>query len=96
MSNWFHMPEEVNEEEITEIQITDDVYSTRCTFKELFENEEAAAVLNKYLGDGFKERPTFSMTQGFKIDTLAEMAADHFPKKLLFVLNKELTKIRKG
>jgi len=94
VSNWFEMPE--LDGEMEELHITDEVYSTRCTFKELFENEEAAAVLNKYLGESFRERPTYSMTQGFKIDTLAEMAPQHFNDKLIYALNKELTKIKKS
>ncbi|MNR63749.1 hypothetical protein D3C85_1861590 [compost metagenome] len=72
------------------------MYSTRCTFKELFENEDAAAVLNKFLGEGFRSQPTYSMTQGFKIDMLAEMAPDHFTDKLIYALNRELTKINKN
>jgi len=93
VANWFEMPE--LDQEMTELNITDDVYSTRCTFKELYANPEAEKVLNKFLGDDFKSRPTYSMTQGFKIDTLAEMAPDHFTDKLLYALNKELTVIRK-
>lgn len=94
VSNWFQMPD-LNEDDIKAIQITDDVYSTRCTFKELFEHEEAGAVLYKYFGEDFKERPTYGMTQGFTIDTLADMAPEHFTEKLLQALNSELTKIRK-
>ncbi|KRE68867.1 glycoside hydrolase family 2 protein [Paenibacillus sp. Soil750] len=92
VTNWFQMPD--LDGEIEELQFTDDVYSTRCTFKELFENKDAAVVLNKYLGESFRERPTYSMTQGFKIDTLAEMAPEHFTDKLLYALNRELTKIK--
>ena len=93
VANWFRMPE--LEGEIASLEITDEVYSTRCTFKELYENPEAAAVLDKFFGEDFRNRPTFSMTQGFRIDTLAEMAPDHFHEKLLHALNRELTKIRK-
>ncbi|RTE09190.1 glycoside hydrolase family 2 protein [Paenibacillus whitsoniae] len=94
VQNWFQMPD--LDGELEELHITDDVYSTRCTFKELFENEEAAAVLHQFLGESFRERPTYSMTQGFKIDTLAEMAPDHFTDKLLYALNRELTRINKN
>jgi hypothetical protein len=93
-SNSFQIPD-LDGVEIEELQITDDVYSTRCTFKELFDNKEAEAVLNKYLGESFRERPTYSMSQGFSIDTLVSMAPQYFPEKLVFVLNKELTKIKK-
>lgn len=95
VANWFQMPE-LDGGVMEELHITDDVYSTRCTFKELFANEEAGAVLTKYLGVDFTNRPTYSMTQGFKIDTLAEMAPEHFTEKLLYALNKELTKIKKS
>lgn len=95
VANWFQMPD-LDGEAMEELHITDDVYSTRCTFKELFENKEAGAVLTKYLGEEFTSRPTYSMTQGFKIDTLAEMAPEHFTEKLLYALNKELTKIKKS
>jgi beta-galactosidase len=84
------------EGEIESLEITDEVYSTRCTFKELYENPEAAAVLDKFFGEDFRNRPTFSMTQGFTIDTLAEMAPDHFHEKLLYALNRELTKIKRS
>lgn len=95
VANWFQMPE-LDGGVMEELHITDDVYSTRCTFKELFANEEAGAVLTKYLGEDFTSRPTYSMTQGFKIDTLAEMAPEHFTEKLLYALNKELIKIKKS
>jgi beta-galactosidase len=92
--NWFQMPD-LDGIEIEEIVITDDVYSTRCTFKELLQNKEADAVLVKYLGN-FKERPTFEMTQGFTLDTMADMAPQYFSEKLMYLLNKELTKIKKN
>ncbi|OMF26749.1 beta-galactosidase [Paenibacillus sp. FSL H8-0548] len=94
VSNWFELPE-LDGKTMEDLQITNDVYSTRCTFKELYESDDAAAVLNQFLGEGFRERPTYSMTQGFKIDTLAEMAPEHFTEKLLYALNKELTQIKK-
>ncbi|WP_336772529.1 glycoside hydrolase family 2 protein [Paenibacillus sp. MMO-58] len=95
VNNWFQAPE-LQAEEIEELQITDDVYSTRCTFKELFDHIETAAVLNKYFGEDFRERPTYGMTQGFTIDILADMAPEYFNEKLLYALNKELTKIKKA
>ncbi|MFS0724311.1 glycoside hydrolase family 2 TIM barrel-domain containing protein [Paenibacillus sp. 1P07SE] len=95
VSNWFELPE-MDGDQTEVLHITDEVYSTRCTFKELYENREAEAVLNRFLGDSFRERPTYGMTQGFKIDTLAEMAPEHFTEKLLYALNKELTQIKKS
>jgi beta-galactosidase len=92
-ANWFQMPD-LDNLEIEELEITDDVYSTRCTFKELAQNEEAEAVLVKYMGK-FKDQPTYQMTQGFTIDMIADMAADRFPAKLVYAINKDLTKIKK-
>jgi beta-galactosidase len=93
VANWFQMPE--MDGTIEPLEITDDVYSTRCTFKELYEHPDAAAVLDRFFGEDFRSKPTYSMTQGFKIEMLAEMAPDHFNEKLLYALNRELTKIKK-
>ena len=80
---------------VEEIIITQNVYSTQCTFKELMENEETKAVLIKYLGD-FSERPMYWMMQGMKIDIIATMAEDMFNEKVMYILNKELTKVKKS
>ncbi|GMK39138.1 beta-galactosidase [Paenibacillus sp. CCS19] len=95
VNNWFELPD-ASTDEAEELQITDDVYSTRCTFKDLFENQEAEIVLNKYFGESFRDIPQYSMMQGFTIDMLAGMAPENFPDKLIFALNKELTRINKG
>jgi beta-galactosidase len=95
VSNWFQMPELEDEEvEAGEFEISDDVYSTRCTFKELLENYEARAVLFKYLGD-FTENPSISMAMGMPVDVVAAMGEDVFTEKLMNRLNLELTKINK-
>ncbi|MCA0755767.1 glycoside hydrolase family 2 protein [Paenibacillus sp. N4] len=94
VNNWFQAPD-LDGEMTEELQITDDVFSTRCTFKVLFDNIEAEAVLNKYFGEDYREKPTYGMTQGFTIDMLADMAPEYFNEKLLYALNKELTKINK-
>ncbi|WP_209123816.1 glycoside hydrolase family 2 TIM barrel-domain containing protein [Alkalihalobacillus sp. BA299] len=94
VANWFEMPEDLADVEVEEIQITDDVYSTRDTFNELMENPEAKAVVEKYLGN-FSEHPMYGMAQGMQIDFIASMAEDLFNDKLMFSLNKELTKIKK-
>ena len=60
VANWFEMPELGLDVEVEEIEITDDVYSTRCSLKEILENEEGKAVLTKYLGD-FSENPRIGM-----------------------------------
>ncbi|WP_419874871.1 glycoside hydrolase family 2 TIM barrel-domain containing protein [Candidatus Pristimantibacillus sp. PTI5] len=94
VNNWFELPE-TSTEELAKLQITDDVYSTRCTFKDLFANKDAEIVLNKYFGESFRDMPQYPMMQGFTIDMLAGMAPENFPDKLIFAINKELTQIKK-
>lgn len=92
VANWFEMPD-LGDVKVENIIITDDVYSTRCTFKELMENEQAKAVLIKYLGD-FSEKPMYGMMEGMKVDMIATMAEDMFDEKMMYTLNNELTKIK--
>lgn len=95
-ANWFEMPDlDLDNVEIEELKIADDVYSTRCSFKEILKNEEAKAVITKYLGD-ISENSTLGMIMGIKIDTIATMAEEILTDKLLYALNKELTKIKKS
>ncbi|ULT57005.1 glycoside hydrolase family 2 protein [Neobacillus drentensis] len=93
VGNWFQMPE-MEDVEIEEINITDDVYSTRDTFKALMENEETKAILEKYLGN-FTEHPMYGMAAGMQVDFIASMAPEQFTEKMMFTLNKELTKVKK-
>lgn len=96
VGNWFQMPDlDDVEVEVEDIVITDDVYSTRDTFTALMENEEASAVLEKYLGN-FSEHPMFGMTSGMQVDFIASMAPEQFTEKMMYTLNKELTKIKKS
>lgn len=92
VANWFEMPD-LGDVKVENIIITDDVYSTRSTFKELMENEETKAVLLKYLGD-FSQKPMYGMMQGMKVDMIASMAEELFTEKMMYTLNNELTKIK--
>lgn len=94
VANWFEMPD-LDDVVVEELTITDDVYSTRCTFGDLFKNEESKSVLKKYLGN-MEEHPMFGMAQGFIVEDMAQIAPEQFNAKLLYTLNKELTKIRKS
>ena len=95
-ANWFEMPDlDLDNVEVEEIQITADVYSTRCSLNEILKNEEGKAVLTKYLGD-ISESSTLGMLMGMKIDTIATMAEDILTEKVLYALNRELTKIKKS
>lgn len=91
--NWFQMPD-FSDTSVEELEITDDVYSTRCTFGEIMRNEEAAAVIKKYLPK-LINHPMFAMQQGMTIDLVSTMAGDVFTEKFMYILNKELTKIKK-
>jgi beta-galactosidase len=93
VANWFQMPD-FSEVVVEKLQITDDVYSTRCSFGEIMKNKEADAVLRKYLGE-YDGHPMFAMTQKMTIDQLSTLARDFYTDKLIYMLNKELTKIKK-
>ena len=93
VGNWFQMPD-IEDVEVEEIEITDNVYSTRDTFKALMENEETKAILEKYLGN-FTEHPMYGMAAGMQIDFIASMAPEQFTDKMMYTLNKELTKVQK-
>jgi beta-galactosidase len=92
--NWFQMPD-FSEVEIEEIEITDDVYSTRCTFEDLVKNEETKAVLRKYMGK-LDEHPMFAMTLGMTVEQVASMAKEVYTEKMMYMLNKDLTRIKKS
>jgi beta-galactosidase len=95
VSNWFQMPD-LGDVEIEDIVITDDVYSTRNTLGELLENKETRKVIEKYLVGFSEDHPMFGMAQGMPIDVLASMAEEMFTDKMMYTLNKELTKIKKS
>jgi len=97
VSNWFDMPDQdLDDIEIEELEITDDVYSTDSSLGDLLENKETLAVLQKYLGDKLSEdNPMLGMAKGMTIEMLATMAEEIFTDKVLYVLNRELTKIKK-
>ncbi|ULT54866.1 glycoside hydrolase family 2 protein [Neobacillus drentensis] len=91
--NWFQMPD-FSDVVVEEIEIADDVYSTRCTFGDIVNNEEAKAVLRKYMGK-LDEHPMFAMTVGMTVDQVSKMAKEVYTEKMMYMLNKDLTKIKK-
>lgn len=94
VDNWFEMPD-TSDVIVEKLDITDEVYSTKCSIGTLMENDEAKAVVMKHLGD-FTEHPMFPMAQGMSFDMLSSMAAEVFTDKLLYLLNVELTQIKKS
>lgn len=93
VSNWFQVPD-LGDVEVEELEINDDVYSTRCSIGEIFKSQEGKAVIVKYLGN-IEENPMFEMFQDLKLDMLASIAGDIFNKKMMYSINKELIKIKK-
>lgn len=94
VENWFQMPE-FTDVVIEELEITDDVYSTRCTFGEILKNEEAKAIFKKFFGD-IDKNPMFAMTLGMTVDAVSLMAKEFYTDKLMYMFNKELIKIKKN
>ncbi len=95
VDNWFQTPD-LREVVLEELEITDEVYSTRCSFRELMDCHEAKAVIRKYLGK-IDEHPSFAMAMEMSIDNMARLAnsKEIFNEKMIYVLNSELTKIKK-
>ncbi len=94
VDNWFEIPD-LGDVELEELVTTNDVYSTRDSYEVIAQNEDAEAVLQKYLV-GMEDHPMFGMAKGMPLNTLAEMAPQQFNEQMLYTLNKELTKIKKA
>lgn len=94
VDNWFEMPD-LSDIIVEELEITDDVYSTRCTHREILENEETKVIFRKYFGK-LDEHPMFSMTLSMTIDAVASMDKDKYNEKLIYMLNKDLTQVKKS
>lgn len=94
VANWFKVPD-LEEVQIEELEIKEDVYSTASTIGELFKNQDTKAILNKYLSGFSDEHPMYEMAQGMSIDMLATMAEEILTEKVMFILNRELSKILK-
>lgn len=92
--NWFKMPD-FSDVEVEEIVISEDVYSTGCTFGELIQNEETNAILKKYLGN-LEEQPSFAMIKGMTIDRISTLAKEIYNEKMMYILNRDLSKIKKS
>lgn len=94
VDNWFKLPD-LGDVEIEEIEITDDVYSTKDNFKTLYSNSETKAIIEKYLPD-VEDSEMFNFLEGMNAEDMKGLAPNMFNDKLLFVLNKQLTKIKKS
>jgi Beta-galactosidase/beta-glucuronidase len=95
VSNWFQLPEE-EDIEMEELVITDDVFSTRCTIREMMNHPEARLIVEKYLGANFVDNPMYEMAAGMSMELIAGMASEVFTDKVMYRINKELTTISKA
>lgn len=95
-ANWFDedLVNQLADVEITELNIGDDVYSTACPICEIQENEEANVILNKYCYK-LLNNPMSHMIVKSSLDDLSKMLDGAVDPKLLFILNKELSQIKK-
>lgn len=94
--NWFDedLANQFADVEITELDIPDDVFSSASRICDILENEAATSVLNKYFSR-LLASPMLGMMKNSSIDDLSKMLDDAIDKKLIFILNKELSKIKK-
>lgn len=90
--NWFERFDLSNVEEIT---LQEGYYSTFDTIADLFQNEEARAVFEKYLADIARNDRFKSMMGVMTIDSLSKLSMFKMPKEMLTVINKELNVIKK-
>ena len=94
-ANWF-TPPAFADVEVDDLVIPEGVYSSECTVEQLYENPAARAVVIKYVGADFEEKPMFKMLKGMTVDILAEIKPDVLTEKLVYLLNKELIQIKKS
>ncbi|MGL5313226.1 MAG: glycoside hydrolase family 2 protein [Peptostreptococcaceae bacterium] len=95
VTNWFE--DDSNKFDdiiIEELEITDDVYSTKCKIKDLMSNEETKAIIEPYFA-AVLDSPMAGMLEGMSIDQLKQMAGDEISDKLIYVLNRDLIKIKR-
>ena len=95
VTNWFEDDKnKFDDVIIEELEITDDVYSTKCKIKDLMSNEETRVIIEPYFA-AVLESPMAGMLEGMSIDQLKQMAGDQINDKLIYVLNRDLIKINK-
>ena len=95
-ANWFDedLVNQFSDVEITELDITDDVYSSATPISEILDHEEASIVFKKYFGKMI-DSPMFGMFQRSSLDDIAKMLDGDLDEKLIFLLNRELIQIKK-
>ena len=91
--NWF---EEFDLSGAEEITLKEGYYSTLDTIAELYENQEAKAVFEKYFSQLVDHEKFKAMMSVMSIDAMSKLSHFRVPKELLLVINKELNAIKKG
>ena len=94
VTNWFEDNSSRYDVEIEELIITDDVFSTKCKIREMLDHPSAKLVIEDHFAEALKA-PTFGMMEMMSIDQLSELASDVVTPQVLYVLNKELSQIKK-
>lgn len=92
VTNWFQKFDLSN---VQEVAIKEGYYSTFDTIEELYKNEEAKAVFEKYFGDIAKSQYFQAMMGVISIDGMSKRSRFNMPKELLTVINTELNIIPK-
>lgn len=95
-ANWFDedLANQFTDIEITALDIPDDVFSSATRICDILENEKASIILNKYFSK-LLASPMIGMIKTSSIDDLFKMLDESIDEKLIFMLNKELSKIKK-
>ena len=95
-ANWFDedLVNQFSDIEITELNMTDDVFSSATPINEILDNEEASIIFKKYFGKMI-ESPMFGMIGKSSLNDIAKMLDGALDEKLLFLLNRELIQIKK-
>lgn len=90
--NWFEKFDLSDAEEVT---LREGYYSTLDTIAELYENEEAKVVFEKYFSNMVNQQRFKAMMGVMSIDSMSKLSSFKIPKELIFAINKELNAIKK-
>lgn len=90
--NWF---EKFDLSDIQEISLQEGYYSTFDTIEELFRNQDARAVFEKFFGQAAEDARFSAMMGVMSIEKMSKISAFNIPKELLSLINKELNVIKK-
>jgi beta-galactosidase len=92
VTNWF---QKFDLTDIQEVSIREGYYSTFDTIDELYKNDDAKKIFEKYFGN-MADSPQFTAMRGLMtIDSMSKRSRFKMPKELLSVINKELNIIPK-